>query len=68
MRRSGNLTRDDTRSELRHGGQYRGELEMAARHDYLAAIESLSRALSLNQPVAGVEKREARYRWLDAAG
>ena len=41
--------------------QYRGELEME-RRDYLAAIESLSRALSLNQTVAVLEKREACYR------
>jgi tetratricopeptide (TPR) repeat protein len=41
--------------------QYRGELEME-RRDYLAAIESLSRALSLNQTVTVLEKRETCYR------
>jgi tetratricopeptide (TPR) repeat protein len=41
--------------------QYRGELEME-RRDYLAAIECLSRALTLNQTAAALEKREACYR------
>jgi tetratricopeptide (TPR) repeat protein len=41
--------------------QYRGELEMEQRN-YLAAIESLSRALSLNQTAGALEKREACYR------
>jgi tetratricopeptide (TPR) repeat protein len=43
--------------------QYRGELEIE-RGDCLAAIDSLSRALSLNQTVAALEKREACYRKL----
>ena len=49
--------------------QYRGELEMEQRN-YTAAIESLSRALSLNQTVIALEKREACYRivgWLAKA-
>lgn len=43
--------------------QYRGELEMG-RADYLAAIESLSRALAINQTAAALAKREACYRKL----
>ena len=41
--------------------QYRGELEMR-RGDYVAAIESLSRALAINQTPAALEKREECYR------
>ncbi len=41
--------------------QYRGELEMEQKN-YPAAIESLSRALSLNQTATALEKREACYR------
>jgi tetratricopeptide (TPR) repeat protein len=41
--------------------QYRGELEMAAG-DNLAAIESLSHALGIQQTVAGLQKREECYR------
>jgi len=43
--------------------QYRGELEMQ-RGQYQAAIESLSRALAINQTAAGLEKREECYRKL----
>jgi tetratricopeptide (TPR) repeat protein len=43
--------------------QYRGELEMR-QNDYLAAIDSLSRALAINQTVATLEKREECYRKL----
>ncbi|MEO6970545.1 MAG: hypothetical protein ABI217_06600, partial [Chthoniobacterales bacterium] len=43
--------------------QYRGELEMG-RADYLAAIESLSRALAINQTAAALAKREECYRKL----
>jgi tetratricopeptide (TPR) repeat protein len=43
--------------------QYRGELEMS-RADYLAAIESLSRALAINQTAAALAKREECYRKL----
>lgn len=41
--------------------QYRGELEMEQKN-YPAAIESLSRALSLNQTATALEKRETCYR------
>ena len=41
--------------------QYRGELEMR-RADYLAAIDSLSRALAINQTAAALAKREECYR------
>jgi len=41
--------------------QYRGELEMG-RADYTAAIESLSRALAINQTVGALAKREECYR------
>jgi tetratricopeptide (TPR) repeat protein len=43
--------------------QYRGELEMG-RADYPAAIESLSRALAINQTAAALAKREECYRKL----
>ncbi len=43
--------------------QYRGELEMEQKN-YLAAVESLSRALSLDQTATALEKREACYRIL----
>jgi tetratricopeptide (TPR) repeat protein len=43
--------------------QYRGELEMS-RGDNLAAIESLSRALSIQQTAAALQKREECYRRL----
>ena len=43
--------------------QYRGELEMK-RSDYLAAVESLSHALAINQTVAALAKREECYRKL----
>ena len=43
--------------------QYRGELEMG-KLDYLAAIESLTRALSINQTAAALAKREECYRKL----
>ncbi len=43
--------------------QYRGELEMQ-RSDYLAAVESLSRALAINQTAATLAKREECYRKL----
>ncbi len=45
------------------GWQYRGELEMH-RADYLAASDSLSRALAINQTVAALAKREECYRRL----
>jgi tetratricopeptide (TPR) repeat protein len=41
--------------------QYRGELEMQ-RGDNLAAIDSLSRALAIEQTVGALEKREECYR------
>lgn len=41
--------------------QYRGELEMADGNN-LAAIESLSRALAIQQTAAGLQKREECYR------
>jgi tetratricopeptide (TPR) repeat protein len=41
--------------------QYRGELEMV-RVDYVTAIESLTRALTINQTVAALQKREECYR------
>ncbi len=40
---------------------YRGELEMA-RGDFVAAVDSLTRALAINQTPAALEKREACYR------
>ena len=43
--------------------QYRGELEME-QQNYLAAVESLSRALAVNQTITALEKREACYRTL----
>jgi len=43
--------------------QYRGELEMR-KIDYLAAIESLTRALAINQTAAVLAKREECYRKL----
>jgi tetratricopeptide (TPR) repeat protein len=43
--------------------QYRGELEMQ-RGEYRAAIESLSRALAINQTAAALAKREECYRKL----
>jgi tetratricopeptide (TPR) repeat protein len=41
--------------------EYRGELEMASG-DNLAAIDSLSRALGIQQTVAALQKREECYR------
>ena len=41
--------------------QYRGELEMR-RGEYTAAIESLSRALAINQTPAALQRREECYR------
>jgi tetratricopeptide (TPR) repeat protein len=41
--------------------QYRGELEMA-RGDNLAAIDSLSRALTIQQTVTALQRREECYR------
>ncbi len=43
--------------------QYRGELEMR-KVDYLAAIDSLSHALAINQTAAALAKREECYRKL----
>ncbi len=43
--------------------QYRGELEME-RNDYQAAVDSLSRALAINQTAAALAKREECYRKL----
>lgn len=43
--------------------QYRGELEMY-RNDYLAAVESLTRALSINESATALQKREECYRRL----
>jgi tetratricopeptide (TPR) repeat protein len=43
--------------------QYRGELEMEAKN-YPAAIESLTRAFSINQTEAALQKRETCYRLL----
>lgn len=40
---------------------YRGELEMS-RGEYVAAIESLSRALAINQTPAALQRREECYR------
>ena len=40
---------------------YRGELEMS-RGDFVAAIDSLSRALAINQTAAALQKREECYR------
>ncbi|CAN5602599.1 hypothetical protein BH20VER1_BH20VER1_18580 [soil metagenome] len=42
---------------------YRGELEMS-RGDHLAAVESLTRALQINQTAAALKKREECYRHL----
>jgi tetratricopeptide (TPR) repeat protein len=41
--------------------QYRGELEMQ-NNDYQAAIDSLTRALQINQTAGALEKREECYR------
>lgn len=41
--------------------QYRGELEMS-RGDHLAAIDSLTRALAINQTPFALQKREECYR------
>ena len=41
--------------------QYRGELEMQ-NNDYQGAIDSLSRALQINQTAGALEKREECYR------
>lgn len=43
------------------GWQYRGELEMV-RGDFVAAIESFSRALAINQTPTALQKREECYR------
>ncbi|MEO5717838.1 MAG: tetratricopeptide repeat protein [Chthoniobacterales bacterium] len=43
--------------------QYRGELEME-QTDYLAAVDSLSRALAINQTAAALARREECYRKL----
>lgn len=43
--------------------QYRGELEMEERN-YMAAVESFSRVLSMDQTTMALEKREACYRVL----
>jgi tetratricopeptide (TPR) repeat protein len=43
--------------------QYRGELEME-RSDYPAAIDSLTRALAINQTAAALARREECYRKL----
>lgn len=43
------------------GWQYRGELEMA-RSDFVAAIESYTRALAVNQTTTALERREECYR------
>ncbi|MGH8163282.1 MAG: hypothetical protein ACREP1_02985, partial [Rhodanobacteraceae bacterium] len=43
--------------------QYRGELEMR-QVDYLAAIDSLSQALAINQTAAALARREECYREL----
>ncbi|MEO8439244.1 MAG: hypothetical protein ABI540_03375 [Spartobacteria bacterium] len=43
--------------------QYRGELEMQLG-DYMAAVESLTRALAINQTAAALAKREECYRKL----
>jgi tetratricopeptide (TPR) repeat protein len=43
--------------------QYRGELEMQ-QTDYLAAIESLTRSLAINQTAAALARREECYRKL----
>ena len=42
------------------GWHYRGELEMS-RGDHAAAIESLTRALAINQTAAALQKREECY-------
>ncbi len=43
--------------------QYRGELEME-KGDYMAAVDSLSHALAINQTAAALTKREECYRKL----
>ncbi|CAN5487141.1 hypothetical protein BH18VER1_BH18VER1_09730 [soil metagenome] len=43
------------------GWHYRGELEMT-RGDFVAAVESLSRAIAINQTPAALQNREACYR------
>ena len=43
--------------------QYRGELEMA-RGDYVAAVDSLSRATGIHQSVAVLQKRAECYQRL----
>lgn len=43
--------------------QYRGELEMQ-QGDYVAAVDSLSRALAINQTAAALARREECYRKL----
>jgi tetratricopeptide (TPR) repeat protein len=48
-------------ADLASAWQYRGELEMAAG-DHLAAIESLSKALAIQQTAAALQKREECYR------
>ena len=45
------------------GWQYRGELEMA-RGDYLAAVDSLSRATGIHQSVPVLQKRAECYQRL----
>lgn len=45
------------------GWQYRGELEIQ-RGDFVAAVESFSRALAINQSVVVLQKREECYRHL----
>jgi tetratricopeptide (TPR) repeat protein len=42
---------------------YRGELEMS-RGDYAAAVQSLTRAIAINQTAAALKKREESYRQL----
>lgn len=42
---------------------YRGELEMS-RGDYAAAVQSLTRAIAINQTAAALKKREESYRHL----
>lgn len=43
--------------------QYRGELEMK-QSDYMAAVDSLSRTLAINQTAAALARREECYRQL----
>lgn len=45
------------------GWQYRGELEMS-RGDFVAAVESFTRALAISQTPAVLQKREECYRQL----